>query len=161
MLIRELTPTECADVLQRTILGRLACTRDGYPYVVPVHFSFDIERACVYGFSAVGQKVHWMRANPRVCLEVEEVTNKDHWRTVLIFGRYEEIQESPEEAEARQRALDRFRQRPEWWLPAGATVESRHPEAAVVYRIQIERVTGRQAMRRTLPETPGINRQRD
>jgi uncharacterized protein len=48
MLIHELTPTECAEILRRTNLGRLACAKDGQPYVVPVHFSFDLERSCVY-----------------------------------------------------------------------------------------------------------------
>ena len=147
MMIHELTPKECAEVLERTSVGRLACARDNQPYVVPVHFSFDMERGCVYSFSTVGQKVVWMRENPRVCLEVEEVTDKDHWRTVVVFGRYEEIQDSPEEAEARQRAQERFRQRPEWWLPAAAKVGSQERHAVVVYRIQIDRVSGRRAAR--------------
>jgi nitroimidazol reductase NimA-like FMN-containing flavoprotein (pyridoxamine 5'-phosphate oxidase superfamily) len=147
MLVHELTPHECAEILERTTLGRLACARDGQPYVVPIHFSFDIERSCVYCFSMIGQKVNWMRDNPRVCLEVEDVASKDHWQTVLVFGRYEEIQDSPEEAEARQRAQLRFAQRPEWWLPAAAKVGSRERHAIVVYRIQIDRVTGRRASR--------------
>jgi nitroimidazol reductase NimA-like FMN-containing flavoprotein (pyridoxamine 5'-phosphate oxidase superfamily) len=147
MLIHELTPTECAEILQRTNLGRLACAKDGQPYVVPVHFSFDLERSCVYGFSTVGQKVMWMRENPRVCLEVDEVADKDHWQTVIVFGRYEEILDSPEEPEARLRAVTLFQQRPEWWLPAAAKVDSLERHAVVVYRIQIHRVTGRRAAR--------------
>jgi nitroimidazol reductase NimA-like FMN-containing flavoprotein (pyridoxamine 5'-phosphate oxidase superfamily) len=114
---------------------------------VPIHFSFDPERGCVYGFSTVGQKVAWMRENPKVCLEVDEVDDQDHWRTVVAFGRYEEIQDSPEEAEARLRAQERFEERPEWWLPAAAKVGSRERHAVVVYRIHIDRVTGRRAAR--------------
>lgn len=148
MLIHELTPGECADVLRGTHLGRLACARDGQPYVVPIHFSYDDERHCVYGFSSVGQKVDWMRNNPLVCLEVEDISDKDHWQTVLVFGRYEEIQDSPEDADARGRALERFRARPEWWLPAAARVGSQERHAVVVYRVQIDRVTGRRAARR-------------
>jgi nitroimidazol reductase NimA-like FMN-containing flavoprotein (pyridoxamine 5'-phosphate oxidase superfamily) len=147
MLIHELTPKECADVLLRNHLGRLACAKDGQPYVVPIHFSFDLERGCAYGFSAVGQKVQWMRDNPKVCLEVEDILDRDHWQTVVAMGRYEEIQDSPEEAEARMRAQERFQRRPEWWLPAAAKVGSRQPHAVVVYRIHIDRVTGRRASR--------------
>jgi uncharacterized protein len=153
MLIHELTPQECGQILQRSTLGRLACARDGQPYVVPIHFSFDAARGCVYSFSSVGQKITWMRANPRVCLEVDDVTDKTHWQTVVVFGRYEEIQDSAEEADARQRAEDLFRQRPEWWLPAAAfTAGSR--ERHVVYRIQIDEVTGRRAAR-SLPTAAG------
>ena len=147
MLIHELTRAECAEVLKRTNLGRLACAKDGQPYVVPVQFSFDLERDCIYSFSTVGQKVMWMRENPRVCLEVDDVTDKDHWQTVVVFGRYEEILDSLDDAEARRRSEELFRQRPEWWLPAAAKIGSHERHAVVVYRIQIERVTGRRAAR--------------
>jgi uncharacterized protein len=146
MVIHDLTLHECVQLLQRTNLGRLACSKDGQPYVVPIHFSFDPERGCLYSFSGVGQKVTWMRQNPRVCLEVDDVTNKDHWQTVVVYGRYEEIQDSPEQTEARQRAEALFQQRPEWWLPAAAaTAGSR--ERHIVYRIHVDEVTGRRAAR--------------
>ena len=147
MLIEELTPHECADVLERTNLGRLGCARNGQPYVVPILFSFDRDRGCVYGFSTIGQKVVWMRDNPLVCLEVDDIEDKNHWRTVVIFGRYEEIQESPEESEARQRAESLFQRRQEWWLPAAAKVGSHQRHAVVVFRIHIDRISGRRADR--------------
>ena len=147
MLIHELTTAQCADVLERTNLGRLACSKEGQPYVVPILFSFDRDRGCVYGFSTVGQKVTWMRENPLVCLEVDEIEDKDHWQSLVIFGRYEEIQDSPEEAEARLRAEALFQQRAEWWLPAAAKIGSRERHAVVVYRIHIDRISGRRAAR--------------
>ena len=149
MLIHELTPAECAEVLQRNNVGRLGCSKEAQPYVVPIQFSFDGDRGCVYSFSTIGQKVHWMRENPLVCLEVDDIQDRNHWQTVVIFGRYEEIQDSPEEAEARQRAEALFQQRIEWWLPAAAKVGSRQRHAVVVYRIQIDRITGRRAARDT------------
>jgi nitroimidazol reductase NimA-like FMN-containing flavoprotein (pyridoxamine 5'-phosphate oxidase superfamily) len=147
MVIQELTPHECADVLERTSLGRLGCARNGQPYVVPILFSFDRDRGCVYGFSTIGQKVVWMRDNPLVCLEVDDIEDKNHWRTVVIFGRYEEIQDSPEESEARQRAEALFQRRQEWWLPAAAKVGSHQRHGVVVYRIHIDRISGRRADR--------------
>src|SRR5262245_12682672 len=147
MLIHELSRDECSDVLGRSSLGRLACAHYDQPYVVPIHFSFDSERNCIYAFSAVGQKILWMRQNPKVCLEVEEIRDKDHWTTVLVIGRYEEIHQNVEEAEARKRAEHLFLQRPEWWLPAAGRVEGREHPDVVVYRIQIDRVTGRRATR--------------
>ena len=145
MLVHELSPNDCADVLSRTDVGRLACTRDDQPYIVPIHFSFDRERHCVYGFSGVGQKVRWMRENPRVCLEVERISGRGHWQTVLAFGRYEEIGDAPDDADTRRRALERFQQRREWWLPGAARVEGRDPHPVVVFRILIDRLTGRRA----------------
>ena len=147
MLIRELNRDECREVLGRASLGRLACVRHDQPYIVPIHFSFDSERTCVYSFSTIGQKVLWMRENPRVCLEVEEIRSKDHWTTVLAIGRYEEIHRNPGEAEAQRRAEQLFLQRREWWLPAAASVEGREHPDVVVFRIQIDRLTGRRATR--------------
>jgi nitroimidazol reductase NimA-like FMN-containing flavoprotein (pyridoxamine 5'-phosphate oxidase superfamily) len=151
MLVHELTTFECEEVLERTSLGRLACAKDGQPYVVPIHFSFDRARRCLYCFSTVGQKVLWMRENPRVCLEVDDIDDKNHWETVVIFGRYEEIHEDAAEADARHRAEALFQQRPEWWLPAAAKVASRERHAIVVYRIAIDRMTGRRATRQAAP----------
>ena len=149
MLIHTLNPVECREILARITLGRLACSHAGQPYIVPVHFSFDGERDCLYAFSAVGQKIDWMRENPKVCVEVEEILDKDNWTTVLVFGRYEEVGDSAEEAESRRRAWEGFQQRPEWWFPAAAKVpSSRERHAIVVYRVQIDRVTGRRASRR-------------
>jgi uncharacterized protein len=149
MLIHELTPAECTAILARTHLGRLACARADQPYVVPIHFSFDAGRHCIYSFSAIGRKIQWMRENPKVCLELDDIDDNDHWTTVVVMGRYEEINQVPEEAEARRRAELLFQQRAEWWLPAAAKVTGQPKEHAdvVVYRIQIDDVSGRRAAR--------------
>ena len=148
MLIHELTPEQCREVLGRAALGRLACSRFDQPYVVPIHFSFDAGKDCIYAFSTVGQKVQWMRDNPKVCLEVEEIDDRHSWTTVVVFGRYEEIHQSSEESEARGRAEQLFAARQRWWLPAAAKVEGREHHDVVVCRIQIDRLTGRRTSRR-------------
>jgi nitroimidazol reductase NimA-like FMN-containing flavoprotein (pyridoxamine 5'-phosphate oxidase superfamily) len=78
---------------------------------------------------------------------VEDVESKDRWTTVLVYGRYEEIGDSPEQAGTRQRIWELFQQRPEWWFPAAAKVGSRERHAMVIYRIQIDRMTGRRSVR--------------
>jgi nitroimidazol reductase NimA-like FMN-containing flavoprotein (pyridoxamine 5'-phosphate oxidase superfamily) len=150
MLIHEMTDSECEALLARATLARLACSRDGQPYIVPIQFSFDAGRRCLYAFSTVGQKIEWMRENPKVCVEVEDVADKDRWATVLVFGRYDEIGDSADEAETRRRAWERFQKRPEWWFPAAAKLRSREHHAMVIYRILIDRVSGRRAARDTL-----------
>lgn len=147
MRIRELSDAECLGLLQRSKLGRLACSRNDQPYILPIHLYFDSGAKCLYGFSTVGQKIEWMRENPRVCVEVDEVTDKDRWTTVLVFGAYEELGDSREDAAARNRAQTLFEATPEWWFPAAARSESREPHAVVLYRIRIDRVSGRQAAR--------------
>jgi nitroimidazol reductase NimA-like FMN-containing flavoprotein (pyridoxamine 5'-phosphate oxidase superfamily) len=148
MLIHELTREECFEVLGRNALGRLACVQDAQPYIVPVCFNLD--GGYLYGFATVGQKVHWMRANPLVCLEVEEISDRRHWTTVLAFGSYEELTDSAEHAAAQQRAQQLFAARDRWWEPATGKTTSREAHAAVLYRIDVHRLTGR----RTSPSPP-------
>ena len=151
MLVHELTSAECGEILKRVDLARLACARANQPYIVPIHFAFDATRNCLYAFSTVGQKIDWMRENPRVCVEVEDLTDKNHWTTVLAFGRYEEMSDSPSDQTARKTALELFATRPQWWLPAAAKVASREHHAMLVYRIHIDRLTGRRASRGAAP----------
>jgi nitroimidazol reductase NimA-like FMN-containing flavoprotein (pyridoxamine 5'-phosphate oxidase superfamily) len=147
VLIHELNRAECFALLQRNNVGRLGYARFEQPQIVPIHFSFDADRNYVYGFSTVGEKVESMRRNPRVCLEVDEIVDKNHWSTVLVVGRYREIHRDPREAEALRRAEQLFRDRAEWWLPGAAKLASKEHEHAVIYRISIDRVTGRRAAR--------------
>jgi nitroimidazol reductase NimA-like FMN-containing flavoprotein (pyridoxamine 5'-phosphate oxidase superfamily) len=143
-----LTAAECQDVLGRVSLGRLACCRGDQPYVVPVFIYFNGDDQCLYGFATVGQKVDWMRSNPKVCVEVDEVGDQTNWTTVLVFGRFEEVKGSAGDDIARQRAMNLFNQRPDWWLPAAAKREggSEH-HTPVIYRIVIDRLSGRRAAR--------------
>lgn len=147
MLIHELSQVECAALLQRVHIGRLACASGDQPYVVPVQFSFDPDGGCLYSFATFGQKIRWMRANPRVCVEIDEIADKDHWQTVVAVGRYEELRHQPDRADAEQRAQALFEQREEWWLPGTGRLPTRDTEPAVLYRIRIEHMTGRRAAR--------------
>jgi hypothetical protein len=150
MVIHELTAHECREVLGRASLGRLACCRADQPYVVPVFLYFDGDNQCFYGFATVGQKIDWMRSNPRVCVEIEDVADQTNWTTVLVFGRYEEVKDSVSDDIARQRAMHLFTQRPDWWLPGAAKREggSEH-HSPVIYRIAIDKLSGRRAARPT------------
>ena len=147
MLIHELTPAECREILSRTNTARLACSRSDQPYVVPVSFAYDRDSDCLFGFSAVGKKIDWMRENPKVSVEVEDVGDRFHWTTIVIFGWYDEITDSTDHTEIRQRALDLFGQRAEWWLPGAARLGPHAHQAVVVYRIHIDGMTGRRASR--------------
>ena len=95
MVIREMSKAECLQVLAGARLARLAGVREHQPYVVPVYLSYFEATGCLYGFTTLGQKVEWMRANPLVCVEVDEVTSDDQWMSVIATGRYEELEETP------------------------------------------------------------------
>lgn len=109
MVIREMSRAECLRMLAGAKLARLACAQENQPYVVPVYLAYDEASGCLYGFTTPGQKVEWMRANPRVCVEVDEITADDQWVSVIGSGRYEELPETPGSDGARLWAEERPR----------------------------------------------------
>jgi uncharacterized protein len=148
MTIHELTTAESMDLLGRATHGRLGCARHDQPYVVPFFFYLDPTEKCLYSTSALGQKIDWMRANPRVCVEVDEVVDQFNWTTVVAFGRYEEVGNSNEEQDQRRRAYELFQQRSAWWLPGlGKLASGTEHHVPIVYRIRVDRLTGRRATR--------------
>jgi uncharacterized protein len=146
MFIHEMTDLECRQALQHATVGRLACARDNQPYVVPMYFVFDGQQ--IYAFTTVGQKIECMRANPRVCLEIDERTEHNQWKSVVVFGRYEELPDLPRYEAARIKAHELLEKHPMWWEPAylGAAHRSvPHSDEPIFYRIKIDRMTGRRA----------------
>ena len=147
MRVYELDALECAQLLSKVDLGRLGCAHHDQPYIVPIHFAFDPHRKSLFAFSSVGRKINWMRENPKVCVEVEQVEDKDHWTTVLVFGRFYELGDSADDVAARDRAKQLFERRPEWWFPAAAKTWSSEPDAVLIYGIRIDHMSGRRASR--------------
>ena len=149
MVIRELSRKECLGVLARARLARLACAHENQPYVVPLYLAYDDASGFLYGFTTPGQKVEWMRANPLVCVEVDEVTANDQWVSVIALGRYEELPQTPG-CDEWLSAWQLLKTQPIWWEPA-STVWAAHaqsdtamPFILVYYRIWIDHVTGRE-----------------
>ena len=145
MRIQELTEAECRNVLEHTNLARLACSHDDQPYIVPIYFDFDGN--ALYSLSMYGRKIEWMRSNPNVCMEVDEIVDQFDWTTVIVFGRFEELKETPDYETLRERAAQLFRQRPEWWLPAAGRVSHDRDQVPVVFRIRVISLHGRRARR--------------
>lgn len=89
MLIDRMRPDDCGKLLARLGTGRLATARNGQPYIVPIYFAHEPER--LYGFATLGRKIEWMRLNILVCVQADEVRNRNDWESVIVNGRYEEI----------------------------------------------------------------------
>ena len=138
-----MTTEECTQALSIARLGRLACARENQPYVVPIYFA--ARKGWLYSFSMMGQKIEWMRANPLVCLEVDDAKGPDDWRSVVVYGRYHELSERTDIV----RALELLQAHVMWWEPGVARVQQSNVQASakpVFYRISVDRVTGRVAI---------------
>lgn len=146
MIINEINEEECRAVLERGSIGRLGCSLNDQPYVTPVYFAW--EPGCFYVLSTVGQKINWMRQNPRVCMQVDAVAAPSKWVSVIATGTYEEIpgpEDSAERAHARKLLEEKHHK---WW--AGALAERRAKVddlliEPVLFRIVTDAVTGLRA----------------
>ena len=146
MLIHDMNAQECRDLLARLGVGRLACARDNQPYIIPVYFAYEPDR--LYGFATIGRKIDWMRSNPLVCVEADEVRTHFEWQSVIVLGRYEEYTDTPEYKEPRMKAQSLMERRYLWWQTAYAAnqVRSNRGQATpVFYCVHIEEITGHRA----------------
>ncbi len=98
--VEELSDSAINDMLTRVGYGHLACSRDDQPYIVPVHYAFVSGKIFIY--TTEGKKFEIIKTNPRVCLQVEEVTNNQHWTSVIVDGVAEQITNPAE----RRKAID-------------------------------------------------------
>jgi uncharacterized protein len=150
MRIISIGKEECIDLLTRVSFGRLACALDNQPYVVPVSFAYEPD--CLYVFSTLGQKIEWMRQNPKVCLQADELGNRSNWTSVVVNGTYLELRE-PQFTAEKERAKEKLAQHSDWWV---APMIQRREQVRdleimpIFFRIDIESMSGL----RGLPEAP-------
>ena len=89
--VNAMAPEEMQALLRRVGFGHLACTGDGLPYIVPMHYAYDSQD--IYFFTSEGLKTEYMSVNPIVCFQVEEITDPSHWQSVMVTGRAERLTE--------------------------------------------------------------------
>ncbi len=88
-MIGTLSDQEMDALLRRQRIGRLACSANDRPYVVPISYAYD--GTYVYGYTAVGRKLDIMREQPLVCFEVDEIKHDTFWHSVVAEGEFEEL----------------------------------------------------------------------
>ena len=145
-MIQEMSRQASLDLLARTHFGRLACAQANQPYVVPFYFTYHNDS--IYSFATVGRKIDWMRTNPLVCVEADEVASPQEWVSVIVFGRYEELPDTPEYETERSVAYNLLQKKAMWWEPGDVKTilhGTERPLVPVYYRIHVAQITGHRA----------------
>ena len=135
MNIVKLRDTDALAILREGILGRLGCIAAGWPYVVPVNYFFDGKD--IYIHTLPGKKLDALRADARVCFQVDEIKDSFNWRSVIAYGTFEEVTNE----ETKENILTKLYSR----TPHMTPVESRlvmGMTGTTVFRIKVEDVTG-------------------
>jgi nitroimidazol reductase NimA-like FMN-containing flavoprotein (pyridoxamine 5'-phosphate oxidase superfamily) len=149
MRIISISEQECRELLSRVSVGRLACSLEEQPYVVPIAYSYEPDS--IYCFSTLGKKIKWMRQNPKVCLQVDEIGNHSNWSSAIVTGSYLELPTDLYAAK-REHARELLGQSSQWWLNPLAERRGQSGDASiepVFFCVDIKSITGLRA----LPET--------
>ena len=97
-MLGALTRVQCEHVLKCELVGRIGCAAADKVYIIPVTYVFHDK--FIYAHSKEGLKIRMMRKNPKVCFEVESRESMRDWRSVILWGRYEELKSVSEQKKA-------------------------------------------------------------
>lgn len=146
-MLGELKESEIDQLLKQQVIGRIGCYADGSIYIVPVNYVYDGN--FIYCHSAIGKKIEMMRKNPEVCFEVEDIHSIFRWKSVIVWGSFEEITDVEEKQQAMQGLIHRI-------MPLSNKPDD-HPSHGIaekdsdigtqveliIYRIKVKKKTGR------------------
>lgn len=144
--IRDMTADEMKTLLCGKELGHLGCSRDGRPYVLPMHYVYDGES--IYFLTTEGQKTEYIKANNEVCFQVESINSRDDWQSVVVIGRAEQLTDSYE----KEKAMQIIGARNPSLTPALNLTEVdvwTRENSIAIYRIKTEIMDGRMTIGRT------------
>jgi nitroimidazol reductase NimA-like FMN-containing flavoprotein (pyridoxamine 5'-phosphate oxidase superfamily) len=143
---KEIVEREAVEAILRAgEICHLGTCVDGQPYVVPLSYAYD--EGCVWVHGALtGMKWDWIRANPKVCVQVEtdaETVRHEEpcefsvrYRSAVVFGTAEMVEEPEEKLRGLRIIAAAF----------GAPAErltDRAAGAVAVCRIRVDRMTGK------------------
>lgn len=104
-MLGKLTGVEIEEVLAQQIIGRIACHANDMSYIVPISYAYDGE--CVYARTFEGLKINLMRKNPGVCFQTDVMQNMANWKSVIAWGKFQELTEGIERNKAIEKLMAR------------------------------------------------------
>jgi len=132
-------------ILEKALVCRLGLSVDGEPYVVPLAFGYD-GKSLYFHSAREGRKIDMIRANPRVCFEVDmdhEVVKREgsctwtiKYNSVIGFGKAVMI----EEGEAKAAALNVLMRH---YGGEEYAVGEKMLDTLAVIRVDIENISGK------------------
>ena len=141
---RELSADECTGILARHHVGRLAFARKDRVDIEPIHYVLDA--GWLYGRTQPGTKLEVLTHNRWIAFEVDEIDALFDWRSVVVKGGFYILRAdgSAQEVEIYRKGVDILRR----FMPETMTAKDPLPERAIVFRIHIDEMFGREATSR-------------
>lgn len=137
-MIKNLDEKAARKFLAEQKFGHLGCVLEtGDPFVVPVNYLFKDGE--IYVHCLPGQKLDAMRANGKVCLQVERIETDCRWQSAIALGEFQEIKRTNEKLKILQEFSARF----DKLTPVEAMMEENWNQGGlVVFCIRVKQITG-------------------
>ena len=147
--INEIDRNATEALLQSNRRGILAMNGDnGYPYVIPINYFYDIETQKIYFHGAkAGHKVDALKASDKVCFTVygdERIDESEPWapyvQSAVVFGRCCLLEVGPE-------SIARLKEFAMKYYPDEDLADdqiARNGKATQMFEITIEHMSGKQ-----------------
>lgn len=145
-MIEILSEQEIISVVSNSVIGRLGCHADGKTYVVPISFAYD--SGYIYARTFEGMKLEMMRKNPEVCFQIDDMQSMAEWKSVILWGAFEELKKKVDREMGLKILLSRIlpnvssetvKFTPEWPFASGNLSEIE----GIVFRIRVREMSGR------------------
>ena len=138
-LFRALPLSECADVLNRNNVGRIAFSFNDDVSIVPIHYVYA--DGWIYGRTVSAGQLRDVMRHRRIAFEVDEHVDPPQWRSVIVHGRLDIIRpDSVEQTRSTYRTAVSVIRR---LIQAAFTETHTIPLRDQVFRIRAEEITGR------------------
>lgn len=146
-MFEPLTPQEQQDVLSSQLIGRLACYADGQIYITPLSYAYTSD-GHIYIHTYEGKKLEMLRKNGALCFQVDDMKDLSNWKSVILWGKYEELTSPADRAHALEvlsgRTLpfvssETMHLSPHWPFAS----DSHTSVGGIFFRINITEMTGR------------------
>lgn len=137
-MIGNLDEREAKELLNEQKFGHLGCVLEtGEPFVVPVNYLYKDGE--IYIHSLPGKKIDSLRANGKLCLQVEKIVDVYKWQSVIVFGEYQEVKKINEIIAIMRGFSERFPR----LTPVEAMIEEEWNRGGIVlFRIRKTQITG-------------------
>ncbi len=146
-MFETLTTHEQQELLSSQLIGRLACYADGQIYITPLSYAYTAD-GYIYIHTYEGKKLQMLRQNGALCFQVDDMKDLSNWKSVILWGKFEELTTPEDRAVAlgvlSGRALpfissETMHLSPHW--PFGS--DNQTSVGGIFFRIKITEMTGR------------------
>jgi uncharacterized protein len=147
-MIHILTEQQIDEIMKDNVWGHLGCNDGFNTYIYPSNYLYDgVYITC---HSQPGFKIEVMRQNTRVCFQVDEVKNNKNWKSVMLFGEFEELTDEQQCHDIMKAFADRrlfLKISESTSMPVNieqnANIPLKKDSMPAIYRIVIDEKTGR------------------